>query len=89
MRIYEVSRRDIRDCLDALAYVASQKGAMIDAAMVEYVTEVHTRVSNHTHNENVGDQNGTISEINLLQDFLGGEDETNGFENGSGDSSGH
>jgi ribosomal protein S17E len=73
-RYFEIVEREVEELLDALRYVVSKEGEVIDNAMAGYLTEIVDRISSHVLNENVETfktVNTTITEIDLIQQVLG------------------
>ena len=71
VRLYEISKKDVTECLEALRYVVEKKGKVIDEPMAEMLSEIYERVSRHVHNENAAPLNDTLSQIGMIQDLLG------------------
>jgi len=67
----ELEIADYGDMMTALAYVIQRKGQVIDDTMVDYLSEVHDRVSMHVENERSGDE--VASEIDAVLGFIGGK----------------
>jgi len=67
----ELEIADYGDVMTAIAYVIKREGRVIDKAMVDYLTEVHDRVSMHVENERSGDE--VASEIDAVLGFIGGK----------------
>lgn len=70
-RYFEIVEREVEELLGAIRYIIDKEGEVIDSVMVEYLTEISERISNHIYNENIETSNTTITEINLIQQILG------------------
>ena len=84
-RYFQVDKRDIHELLNVIPYICGRKGEIIDAPMVDLLMEMHQRISEHVFNENEFKPDGTITEIDLLQNMIGNID---GRTDDSGDPGG-
>jgi hypothetical protein len=70
-RYFEITEREVDELFEALRYVVGKEGEIIDLPMVEYLTEIVDRISDHVHNENRATPGTIIAEIDMIQEVLG------------------
>ncbi len=83
-RYYQIDKEELNEIFSLLDEITDEHFEDIDSVLIDRIIELRERVSEHVKNENENTEapNNTLSEIDAIQNLLGGD---NGSRNDSGD----